>query len=205
MILFIVLLFATIIFGYLIGLTAVLIVVFVGVYVGVNGWKILLEGYSIEEASPPAQLSSPLYETLLSISEKTGISPPKLYVARMETPNAFALGGLGSSAIVISHELPVVLSDEALEAVLAHECYHIKSKDTLLGTVFSVLAGFVCFLRDVGVWRIAVDDDSLPLFDVVVLSVASILLRCGYSRKSEFEADIFSASITSKEAILEAI
>lgn len=178
--------------------------VFVGVYVGVNGWKILLEGYSIEEASPP-QLSTPLYETLLNISEKAGISPPKLYIVRMETPNAFALGGLGSSAIVISHELPAVLSHKALEAVLAHECYHIKSKDTLLGTVFSVLAGFVYFLRDVGVWRIAVDDDSLPLLDVVVLSVASILLRCGYSRKSELEADIFSASITSKEAILEAI
>jgi len=126
----------------------------VGVFVGVAVALGYLN-YRVGAARVLAQLHAlPLeprnapraYRVLDSLSDRMGVEPPTLYVARMPVPNAVSLGGPGG-AVVFDRALFGVLDAAEFEAVLAHELAHIENRDSLVQSLaFAVGRTLVGFL-----------------------------------------------------------
>jgi heat shock protein HtpX len=90
------------------------------------------------------------------LSEKAGLAHrPKLYVMPGRGLNAFAIGEGENAAISLTIGLLQTMSNQELEAVIAHEIGHLKSGDTRLIMIFEVinrlmsvmfLVGFICVI-----------------------------------------------------------
>ncbi|GAA0292060.1 zinc metalloprotease HtpX [Halarchaeum salinum] len=88
------------------------------------------------DATPIARERAPgLYERTTALCERMETPVPDLYVGRMATPNAFALGGVGSGVVVLDRSLFRLLTADELEAILAHELAHLESHDGLIKTL----------------------------------------------------------------------
>ncbi|WP_207587398.1 M48 family metalloprotease [Halomontanus rarus] len=68
---------------------------------------------------------------------------PAVAVADSDVPNSFAVGSLWSGTVVVSEGLLEILSDEELDAVLAHELVHLKNHDAVVMTLASFLPALV--------------------------------------------------------------
>ena len=82
------------------------------------------------------------------LSEEMGIEKPRLMVADMGVPNAFAVGRKADGVVVISREIIDLLDKDELEGVIAHELAHIKNRDTVvmvMGQSIAALVGWVVF------------------------------------------------------------
>jgi heat shock protein HtpX len=74
------------------------------------------------------------------------IEKPRLMVAEMGVPNAFAVGRKGAGVVVVSKEIIQLLDHDELEGVIAHELAHIKNRDVVimvLGQSIAMLVGMV--------------------------------------------------------------
>ena len=82
-----------------------------------------------------------LFATVSALSTRAGIRPPRLYVVADGVPHALAVGrGSGSAAIAVSRGLLGACSPAELEAVLAHEIAHIRTRDVQSQTIAVVVA-----------------------------------------------------------------
>ncbi|MCU4717037.1 M48 family metallopeptidase [Halapricum hydrolyticum] len=63
------------------------------------------------------------------------IERPRVAVARLGVPNAFALGGVSSGVIVFDLSLFRMLTPDEREAILAHELSHLENYDAFVQTV----------------------------------------------------------------------
>ena len=80
------------------------------------------------------------------LSGEMDIEKPRLMVADMGVPNAFAVGRKGAGVVVVSEEIIDLLDHDELEGVLAHELAHIKNRDVVimvLGQSIASLVGIV--------------------------------------------------------------
>lgn len=68
---------------------------------------------------------------------------PRLYILKMDVPNAmaFGLGFFGQCGIGVTKGLLDILKPSELRAVLGHELAHVRSKDVGLMTIFGLIAG----------------------------------------------------------------
>ena len=78
------------------------------------------------------------------VAERFKLPPPKVYITHYEVPNAFTLGRRNHSALIITDGLLDLTYDE-VKAVFAHELSHVKSNDSLVKTVASVMKTFLFF------------------------------------------------------------
>ncbi len=77
--------------------------------------------------------------TVERLSQQLDIPVPTVVIAAMETPTAMTTGYTPRSArIILSESLLHVIDDAQLTAVLAHECSHIKHRDTGVLTVATI-------------------------------------------------------------------
>lgn len=82
------------------------------------------------------------------LAEKAKIPTPRIGIAEIAIPNAFAFGrGIKDGRICVTKGIMNLLNDEELEAVLGHEMSHLKNKDVLTITLLSVIPMIL--------WRIA--------------------------------------------------
>ncbi len=72
------------------------------------------------------------------------VPPPDVYITHYEVPNAFTLGRKKQPILIITDGL-LDLTYEEMRAVFAHELAHIKSNDSLIKTVASVMRTFLFF------------------------------------------------------------
>ena len=82
------------------------------------------------------------------LCEEMGLEKPRLMVADMGVPNAFAVGRKADGVVVISREIIDLLDRDELEGVIAHELAHIKNRDTVvmvMGQSIAALVGWVVF------------------------------------------------------------
>jgi heat shock protein HtpX len=87
-------------------------------------------------AAPLSRATSPrLYRRLDALSDRYGIDPPRLFVAQLATPNAFALGSPGNAVVVVDRSLFRLLDAAEFEAILAHELAHVARYDGLVQTI----------------------------------------------------------------------
>ncbi len=142
---------------------------------------------------------------------------PRVGIADLDLPNAFATGRSPDRAVVcVTTGILGRLSAEELEGVLAHELSHVAHRDVLVMTVASsagILAGMLTrWAQYGGMWgggRRSNNNDNhgLPvwlivlLVSLVVYAVSFLLLKL-LSRYRELCADRAGAYLTMKPAAL---
>jgi heat shock protein HtpX len=101
-------------------------------------------------ARPVTRKEQPkLYNMVENLAITAGLPMPRIEVIRTGALNAYASGlGPADAVIVVTSELMKALTDEELEAVLAHEMTHIKNHDVRLMVVASCFAGGLTLLGD---------------------------------------------------------
>jgi len=81
-----------------------------------------------------------LFQMVESLAMRANIPVPKIGIAQIEIPNAFAFGrSIGDGRVCVTRGILNLLSDEELKAVLGHELTHLKNRDVLTITLLSVI------------------------------------------------------------------
>ena len=88
-----------------------------------------------------------LHQTVENLSRKSGISIPKLMLAQIPLPNAFAYGSpLSGTRVAVTQGLLDSLDSGEVEAVLGHELGHLKHHDVQVMMVVSFLPALFYFI-----------------------------------------------------------
>jgi heat shock protein HtpX len=81
-----------------------------------------------------------LYATVEALASKAGIPMPRIGIAAIPIPNAFAFGrGIRDGRVCVTEGILKLLNEEELKAVLGHELSHLKNRDVLTITLLSVI------------------------------------------------------------------
>jgi heat shock protein HtpX len=137
---------------------------------------------------------------------------PKVAVADLEVPNAFATGRNADHAVVcVSTGILGLLDEKELEGVLAHELTHVAHRDvavitiaSFLGVVAGIMMRFTLYSQAFG--RRQDQNTAVVLMGVMVVSTAvyaiSFLLIRALSRYRETAADRDGALLTGQPSEL---
>jgi heat shock protein HtpX len=147
-----------------------------------------------------------LYQTVENLSKKSGIRMPKLMLARIPMPNAFAYGSpLSGSRVAVTEGLLTTLDDGEVEAVLGHELGHLKHRDVQVMMVVSFLPalcyfiGYSLFLSGMfgGNRREGGNSGNGAIIGIVFIAFSWILnlFTLQVSRLREYYADRHSVSV----------
>lgn len=83
---------------------------------------------------------SKLHQMVEELAQRAGIPKPKVGIAQIPIPNAFAFGrSLSDGRVCVTEGIMRLLSDNELKAVLGHEISHLKNRDVLTITILSVI------------------------------------------------------------------
>jgi heat shock protein HtpX len=133
------------------------------------------------------------------ICREMDIEKPRLMVADMGVPNAFAVGRKGAGVVVISREIMDLLSHEELEGVLAHELAHIKNRDVVIMVLGQSIASMVGIVvqwayilggeRNIGTYLVGMLLGTIAQMIVMIFVMA-------ISRYREYVADEDAATYT---------
>lgn len=131
------------------------------------------------------------------LAKKHDIPKPKLYYVDTDTPNAFATGRSPKrAAVAVTKGLMDKLSDDEVEAVLAHELSHVKHRDTLVSTMAATLGGALTWFAYIFWFS---DDEGRNIISYLLLFIlaplAAMLIRLSISRSREYLADQGGAKI----------
>jgi heat shock protein HtpX len=130
-----------------------------------------------------------LDSTVARLAAKAGVVKPKLYVIADGFPRAFSAGrGPRSSALAVSTGLLGALPPAELDAVVAHELAHVRSRDVLVQTFAVSFAVTLVELSRIGGWL-----ERVLLF--VLAPVASAFVHLLLSSRRELAADAFAAGL----------
>lgn len=157
--------------------------------------------YRIKEV--PKEKLPWLWGVVESVAEKAGLKAPRVMLARIPLPNAFAYGSpIAGSRIAVTEGLLKELEEEEVEAVVGHELGHLKHRDvqvmmfaSLLPAVFYFIGYSFLYSSMYGGARRERDQGLGSLIGLGSLAVYWILslLVLGLSRLREYYADQFSA------------
>jgi heat shock protein HtpX len=90
-----------------------------------------------------------LYNMLENLCVSRGLAVPALQIIDSPSLNAYASGiREGQYVVAVTRGLIQTLSDDELEAVLAHELTHIRNRDTQLMVIAVIFAGIFAFFGD---------------------------------------------------------
>jgi len=153
-----------------------------------------------------------MVDTLIALAEMT---KPKIAVADMDVPNAFATGRNAKNAVVcVTTGLMSRLNDDELYGVLAHELSHIKNNDVTVMTIASFFATLAAMLMNVLMWMSLFGGLGhrgrgggggafiiAYIVSMLVYFVATLLILA-LSRYREFGADYGGAMLSGKPSSL---
>ena len=81
-----------------------------------------------------------LYQIVESLAMRAQIPVPRVCVAQIDLPNAFAFGrSKRDGRVCVTEGILRLLDEEELKAVLGHELSHLKNRDVLTITLLSVI------------------------------------------------------------------
>jgi heat shock protein HtpX len=103
---------------------------------------------AIYRARPVSPSENPeLHATVERLSQKSGIKTPKLMLARIPIPNAFAYGSpIAGSRVAVTEGLMKTLDKEEVEAVIGHELGHLKHRDVQVMMFVSILPAIFYYI-----------------------------------------------------------
>jgi len=156
--------------------------------------KIVLWSYKARIVS---QAEAPrLHKIVSGICLKSDMPMPKIAVIPSQNPNAFATGRNKNNAVVAATEgLVVLLNDDELEGVLAHEMAHVKNRDILVMSVAATIAGAISFAARSALWSTMFGggrgNERIFLIILVAITapIAAMLIQLAISRNREYKAD----------------
>jgi heat shock protein HtpX len=145
-----------------------------------------------------------LHQMVENLSVKSQVSKPKLMLAQIPIPNAFAYGSpLTGNRVAVTKGLLESLNEDEVEAVLGHELGHLKHRDVQVMMVVSFLPalfyyiGFSLMLS--GMYRGRGRDDSggsaLIGIGFMIFSWILNIFILYLSRLREYYADRHSVSV----------
>jgi len=170
----------------------------------------------IEQAN--TQTERWLLATVRQQADKVGIKMPEVAIFDSPEVNAFATGMTKNSSLVaVSTGLLRGMTQEEVEAVLAHEVSHIANGDMVTLTLIQgVVNTFVMFLSrvignivDKAVFK--TKDGNGPAFFItmiiaeMVLGVLASIIVMWFSRQREFRADAGAANLASSQKMIAAL
>ena len=124
-----------------------------------------------------------IYRHLPPICQRMGIPEPEFYLQMDPVPNAWTMGDT-RIYITVTSALVEMMSDEELDAILAHECGHIMCRHVLYHTVAQWISQGIASLGILG--KLAIPIEFAMLY---------------WYRKSELSADRAASIITSPEVV----
>jgi len=152
-----------------------------------------------------------VYNTVAELAQREGIKMPEVWVYWDDVPNAFATGPTRNNAMVaVSSGLAMNLTDDELKAVVAHEVGHVSNGDMMATTLLQGLMNtFVYFIARM-ISRPLMERNHLMGFVVYmvlqfVLSILAMIPICWFSRRREFRADAYAASVVGPTAMASAL
>lgn len=190
------------------------------IIVGVGIW-FLIAFFSHSAMISAATDSRPLkrtenkrvYNLVENLCIATGMVMPKINIIEDDSLNAFA-SGINTKTFSISLSRGIIdkLTDEELEAVIAHELTHIRNRDVRLLIISIVFVGIFAFVSETlfrsmrfgSIGRSKKGGGGLiiaMLLALVGYLIAS-LFRFALSRKREYLADAGSAELTRRPLAL---
>ena len=151
-------------------------------------------------ARPFALAEDPLLRSTVDrLAARIGVSPPKLQLLDDGFPRAFVVGRNPRSAtLAVSTGLLTALTPDELEAVLAHELAHVRTRDVLTQTQVVLLATTLLELTRIG--------GFLSRFLVAVLApVGAAFTHLLLSNRRELAADAVAAGIVDPHDLADAL
>jgi heat shock protein HtpX len=119
--------------------------------VAFNIFQWLISPYIIDalyHTRPLAETENPkLHEMVEELSRKSGIKTPRLMVAQIPIPNAFAYGSpIAGTRVAVTDGILKTLDAGEVEAVIGHELGHLKHKDVQIMMFASLLPAVFYYL-----------------------------------------------------------
>ena len=144
------------------------------------------------------------------------VPKPRVGVAEMDMPNAFATGRSPSHAVICATRgIMTRLNDEELEAVLAHELSHVAHRDVAIMTIASGVGMLAGLVGRIAMWGAMFsgggnnrDGEQMVLLEIatwlisIVIYVIAYLLTMALSRYRELAADRSGAILIGKPSVL---
>jgi len=159
--------------------------------------------YRVREASRSE--NAELYGMVERLSQKSGIKTPRVMIADIPVPNAFAYGSpVAGTRVAVTTELMKTLDGEEVEAVIGHELGHLKHRDVQVMMFVSVLPALFYYISYSmlysSMYRRGGQRDSgsaAAVIGLVSMLVYWVLTMFTFylSRLREYYADLHSANI----------
>ncbi len=199
------------------GMGLVVVIGLIGIGIAFYQWyasdKLAMRAMRAREVSP--QEAPELHGMIDRLCALADMPKPRVGVADMAMPNAFATGRSPDRAVVcVTTGILHTLDAEELEAVLAHELSHVAHRDVMVMTIAStagIVAGMVTQGARFGVFfgggrgrnnqGTAVAFLAALVVSLVVYAISFFLTRL-LSRYRELSADRAGAHLTMKPAAL---
>ena len=138
-----------------------------------------------------------IYRATEQLSRDMNMPMPRLMVADMGVPNAFAVGRKKAGTVVVSTELIRTLNQDELEGVIAHELAHIRNRDVvmmILGQSIASLVGIVVYYAMMFGGRRNIGSFILAYFGAMVAQMLVLVFVRAISRYREYVADADAAN-----------
>ncbi len=178
--------------------------------------KIVLFMYGAKEAK---KTDFPeLHKIVEEVAHAAHIPKPKIYIAPIQTPNAFATGRNPShAAIACTQGILQLLTKEELKGVIGHEIGHVTNRDILVTTVAATIAAVISYVANMaqfaalfGGMRNDRENSGGSIFGMLALAIlapiAALIIQLAISRSREYGADEASARVVKNpEALARAL
>jgi heat shock protein HtpX len=177
------------------------------IVVGFNVIQWLISPYIVDALYHTKALSASeepkLHEMVDDLSRKSNIKKPKLMLAQIPIPNAFAYGSpIAGTRIAVTSGLLKTLDPGEVEAVVGHELGHLRHRDVQVMMFVSMLPAIAFYIGYSLMFSSMYNNQNNKGNNGAVLGIAFIafywvlnLFTLYLSRLREYYADRHSASI----------
>ncbi|WEL20115.1 Zn-dependent protease with chaperone function [Halorhabdus sp. BNX81] len=180
---------------------------FVGVQYKIGKWA-ALRSVGAEDMPEDDPRFREIHRSIERMSDEMGIDKPRVMVAEMGVPNAFAVGRKKAGVVVVSAELIHMLDHDELEGVLAHELAHIRNRDVIMMVVGQGIASIVALVAQFAVLFAGDNDFGDFIMAMVVGNIVQFIVMIfvmAISRYREYVADSDASDITGGEPLARAL
>lgn len=147
----------------------------------------------VSEAEAPE-----LHSMVGELAQKAGIRKPRIGIARMNIPNAFAFGRWGSDGrVCVTQPIMKLLNRGELKAVLGHEISHLKNRDVATITMLSVIPMILWYVAWNFMFSRNREGNNTAIIGIVafILYFITNMLVLYASRIREYYADLGSVRL----------
>jgi heat shock protein HtpX len=179
--------------------------------------KIAMWSMHAKEVTPAQEPK--LHEIVDRLCLLANMPKPRVGVAEMDMPNAFATGRTPKHAVVCATRgIMKRLNDEELEAVLAHELSHVAHRDVAVMTIASGVGMLAGLVSRIALWSTLLGGggrggrgrggQNIVLIELativisIVIYVIAYMLTMALSRYRELAADRSGAILIGKPSVL---